>query len=375
MSKRSLRYGMIGGGTGSFIGAVHRRAIALDGQATLAAGALSSTPENSLASARDLGLPADRSYGSWREMIEKESKRGSSDRLDFISVVTPNHVHFEPVLAALNAGFHVVCDKPLVHTIEEGEQLVKAARAKGVILAVTYNYTGYPMVRRAAELVRTGALGTIRKAFVEYHQGWLATPLEQTGQKQAAWRTNPAQAGAGSLGDIGSHAENLLHTITGLSIQSLCADVTTFVPGRKVDDDAAVLLRLSGGARGVLTCSQVCVGCENSLSIRVFGTDASLAWRQESPNVLEFTPRDGSTRLMTRGGADAGAGASATRLPQGHPEGFHEAFANVYLGVFAAIRGEKDAAFPTGEDGVRGVRFIHACLDSARRGGVWVDWR
>lgn len=373
MSTRTLRYGMIGGGAGSFIGAVHRRALALDGHATLVAGALSGTPEKSMASARELGLPGDRSYGTWREMIEKESKRGKDDRLDFVSVVTPNHVHFEPVLAALNAGFHVVCDKPLVHTVEQGEHLVKVARAKGAVLAVTYNYTGYPMVKRAAELVATGALGTIRKVFVEYLQGWLATPLEQTGQKQAAWRTNPAMAGAGSLGDIGSHAENILSTITGLSIESLCADVTTFVPGRKVDDDAAVLLRLSGGARGVLTCSQVCAGCENSLSIRVFGTEASLSWRQESPNVLEFTPRDGSARLLTRGGADAGAGARATRLPPGHPEGFHEAFANVYLGLFAAIRGEKDASFPTGEDGVRGVRFIHACLESAKRGGVWVD--
>jgi predicted dehydrogenase len=361
---------MIGGGSGAFIGAVHRRALALDAQATLVAGALSGTPEKALASARELGLSPDRSYATWQELIHRESQRHGSQRPDFVVVVTPNHLHFAPVLAAIEAGFNVVCDKPLTHSSKEADQLVAAAKKRNVILAVTYNYTGYPMVKRAAELVRSGALGTIRKVFVEYHQGWLATPLEREGQKQALWRTDPTLAGAGSLGDIGSHAENLLSTITALTIESLCADVTTFVPGRRVDDDASVLLRLSGGARGVLTCSQVCVGCENSLSIRVYGTEASIQWGQESPNVLVFSPRDAAPRLLTRAGPEGGAGA--TRLPPGHPEGFHEAFANVYLAVIAAIRDVPGQTFPTGTDGARGVRFIEACLDSANRGGAWV---
>jgi len=371
MGARVLKYGMIGGGAGSFIGAVHRRAIALDGQATLVAGALSSSRERAMESARELGLAADRSYGTWEEMLKGESARQGAERLDFVVVVTPNHAHYAPVKAFLEAGFHVVCDKPLVHTPEEAEALVKAAKARGVVLAVTYNYSGYPMVRRAAELVASGALGTVRKAFVEYHQGWLATAIEKDGQKQASWRTDPALAGAGSLGDIGTHAENLLSVVTGKKIESLCADVTTFVPGRRVDDDVSVLIRMSDGAKAVLTCSQVCVGCENSLSIRVHGTEGSLAWRQETPNVLEFTPRDGTLRLITRGGAEAGIGAKSTRLPPGHPEGFHEAFANVYLGVLSKIRGEA-GVFPTGEDGARGVRFIHACLESAKRNGAWV---
>jgi predicted dehydrogenase len=367
---RPLTYGMIGGGTGSFIGAVHRRAIALDGQATLVAGALSSTREKSLASAKELGLAPERSYGSWQEMIQREAARTGDERLDFVVVVTPNHVHFEPVLAALNAGFHVACDKPLTHTAAQAEALVEAAKARGVVLAVTYNYTGYPMVKHAAQLVRSGALGQIRKVFVEYHQGWLATAIERDGHKQASWRTDPAMAGAGALGDIGSHAENLLATITGLGVESLCADVTTFVPGRKVDDDAAVLLRLSGGARGVLTCSQVCVGCENSLSIRVHGSEGSLWWRQESPSVLEFSRQGEATRLLTRGGPQGGA--MGTRLPPGHPEGFHEAFANVYLGISGAIRVDGSAVYPTGADGARGVRFVQACVKSGSGGGVWV---
>ena len=302
MGARVLKYGMIGGGAGSFIGAVHRRAIALDGQATLVAGALSSSRERAMESARELGLAPDRSYGTWEEMLKGESARQGAERLDFVVVVTPNHAHYAPVKAFVEAGFHVVCDKPLVHTPEEAEVLVNAAKARGVVLAVTYNYSGYPMVRRAAELVASGALGTVRKAFVEYHQGWLATALEESGQKQASWRTDPKFAGAGSLGDIGTHAENLLTMVTGKRIESLCADVTSFVAGRRVDDDVSVLIRMNDGAKAVLTCSQVCVGCENSLSIRVHGTEGSLAWRQESPNVLEFTPRDGTMRLITRGG-------------------------------------------------------------------------
>lgn len=376
-----LSFGMIGGGQGAFIGAVHRTAAIMDGQARLVAGALSSTPERALASGRALGLADDRNYPTWRAMLEGELARPREERIDFVSIVTPNHAHFEPARAFAEAGFHVVLDKPMVLNSEQAEELVRVVRASGVVFAVTYNYTGYPMVKRAAELVRSGAIGLVRKVFVEYHQGWLATHLEATGQKQAAWRTDPSLAGAGAVGDIGSHAENLVSTVTGLPIAELCADVSTFVPGRRIDDDAAVLLRFEGGARGVLTCSQVCVGEENNLCLRVYGEKGALAWRQENPNELWYTPESGPRRLITRGTPDAGeAAARATRIPPGHPEGFFEAFANIYRGVVEAIRAQREGRAPTGlgtefptvEDGARGVRFIEKVLESGRAGGVWV---
>lgn len=368
-----LKLGMVGGGTDAFIGAVHRRAATLDGEALIVAGALSSTPERALASGRALGLDPRRTYPTWREMLAGESALPHGERIDLVSIVTPNHVHFDVARAFLEAGFHVVCDKPLVHTSAQAEVLAGLVARTGRILGVTYNYTGYPLVIRARELVAQGALGTIRKVFVEYHQGWLATPLDRAGQKQALWRADPAQAGAGALGDIGTHAENLASFVGGLEIDSLCADVTSFVPDRRVDDDAAVLIRFKGGAKGVLTCSQVCVGCENSLSIRVHGTTGSLAWRQEDPNVLELRAMDAPLQLITRAGDQAGRVAnSLSRLPPGHPEGFHEAFANVYRGIFAAIRGEPGPAFPGIVEGARGVRFIERALASARAGGAWV---
>ncbi|MCB9840850.1 MAG: Gfo/Idh/MocA family oxidoreductase [Phycisphaeraceae bacterium] len=386
-----LIYAMIGGGQGAFIGAVHRMAAALDQQATLVAGALSSTPEKSLASARALALPPDRSYPTWQAMLEAEAARPADQRLDFVSIVTPNDTHYPIARAFVDAGFNVILDKPMVHTSKQAADLVAAVERHGVVLAVTYNYTGYPLVREAARLVRTGALGTIRKVFVEYHQGWLATRLEASGQKQADWRTDPARSGiAGAVGDIGSHAENLVATITGLTIESLCADATTFVEGRRLDDDASVLLRFTGGARGVLTCSQVCVGQENNLSIRVYGTEGALAWRQEEPNRLEFTTRDGPRQVLTRGSASLGPeAAAATRLPAGHPEAFIEAFANIYRGAFEAIRARKAAAatsterggrvfqpdsnltYPNVHDGARGVRFIEGVIASSSAGGVW----
>ncbi|GJQ30910.1 MAG: oxidoreductase [Phycisphaerae bacterium] len=376
---KPITYGMIGGGQGAFIGAVHRMAASLDHQARLVAGALSSTPEKSLASGRDLGLPDDRNYPTWQAMLEGEQAR--PDRIDFVSIVTPNHAHFEPANAFAAAGFHVVLDKPMVLNSGQAATLAATVAKSGVVFAVTYNYTGYPLVKKAADLVRSGTLGVVRKVFVEYHQGWLATPLEATGQKQAGWRTDPKRAGAGAVGDIGSHAENLVATITGLEIESLCADAATFVPGRTIDDDAAVLLRFKGGAKGVLTCSQVCVGEENNLSIRVYGSEGALAWRQENPNELWHTPRDQPRRLITRAGADAGPqAAAATRLPSGHPEGFIEAFANVYRGVIGAIRAKREGRtpdglatqFPTVHDGARGVRFIERVLESSARGGVWI---
>jgi len=391
-----LTYAMIGGGQGAFIGAVHRMACALDQQAVLVAGALSSSPERALASARDLNLPHGRSYPSWLAMLEAERARSPADRLDFVSIVTPNDSHFPIAHAFVSAGFNVVMDKPMVHTSAQAAELAAAVARAGVVLAITYNYTGYPLVKEAARLVRSGALGTVRKVFVEYHQGWLATAVEQSGQKQADWRTDPARSGiAGAVGDIGSHAENLLATITALELESLCADVTTFVPGRRLDDDASVLLRFAGGARGVLTCSQVCVGEDNNLSIRIYGTEGSLAWRQEDPNRLEHTPRSGPRHIITRASSTVGPeAAAATRLPAGHPEAFIEAFANVYRGAFEAIRARKaDASgnrnaneqgvrgvphrpaitYPTVHDGARGVRFIEKVIESGRAGGAWVS--
>lgn len=376
-----LRYGMVGGGRDAFIGAVHRMAAALDGQTDFVAGALSSSPEKSIASGRDLGLADDRNYESWQQMLERESAR--ADRIDFVSIVTPNHMHFPVARAFVEAGFHVVLDKPMVLSSEEATQLAEVLDKAGVVFAVTYNYTGYPMVKQAAHLVRSGAIGEIRKVFVEYHQGWLSGKLEESGQKQASWRTDPKRSGiAGCVGDIGTHAENLVATVTALEIESLCADVTTFVEGRALDDDAAVLLRFKGGAKGVLTCSQVCFGEENGLTLRVYGTKGAVSWKQEEPNHLIHTPADGAKRILTRGGPESGASAHATRLPPGHPEAFIEAFANVYRGAIAAIRARQTGDKPTGlaaelpavRDGVQGVRFIERVIESGRQGGAWVSF-
>lgn len=380
----TLPYAMIGGGTGSFIGAVHRKAAALDGRLRLAAGAFSSTPERSRASAAEIGIAPDRAYGTWQQLIEAEAARTGPDRIAFVTIVTPNHLHFAPVKAALQAGLHVVCDKPFTVNVGQAEELAGLARDRGLVCAVTYNYSGYPMVRHASELVRTGMLGQVRKVFVEYHQGWLATPLEATGMKQAAWRTDPAQAGAGgSLGDIGTHAEQLVRFVTGLEIGSLCADLTAFVHGRQLDDDAAVLLRFNDSlAKGVLTCSQVCIGEGNNLSLRVYGETGALTWRQERPDELVLAALGGEPRLLTRGSEGLGKRAkAATRLPPGHPEGFLEAFANLYAGVAEAIEAKRAGRepgplareLPTAHDGLAGVRFVEACTSSAAAGSAWVE--
>ena len=377
-----IRYGMVGGGRGAFIGAVHRKACALDGEAVLVAGALSSDPERARASAADLGLDPSRGYGTWREMLERESALPEDERIELVSIVTPNDAHFEPALAFVEAGFAVVCDKPLVHTSEQAERLAAAVRERGSVFAVTYNYTGYPLVREARDLVRRGELGEIRKVAVGYTQGWLSTLLEATGQKQADWRTDPSRSGvAGAMGDIGSHAENLLATITGLHVTHVCADLTTFVDGRKLDDDASVLLRLDGGARGVLTASQIAIGYENQLEIGVYGTAGSLSWRQEEPNELVLRKPDEPVRILTRGNPYLGEAAQkATRIPSGHPEAFIEAFANVYLGAFEAVRaraasttpGPLEADFPTVEDGARGVRVIERVVESSASDEKWL---
>ena len=370
----AIRYGMVGGGRDAFIGAVHRMAARLDDSMVLVAGALSSTPDKAIASAADLGLDASRRYGSWQDMLTSESALSKDERIECVVIVTPNDVHYAPAKAALEAGFHVVCDKPMTCTNEQSQDLVETAARTGRVFAVTYNYTGYPMVRQARDMVCSGAIGAVRKVFVEYLQGWLATPVESSGQKQAHWRTDPARAGAGgAMGDIGSHAENLVSFVTGLEVSEICSDVTAFVDGRVIDDDTTVLLRFHGGARGVLSASQVCVGQRNGLTLRVFGETGSLSWCQEHPDQLHVTTLDGHDTTLHRG--DDGLCESAvvaTRLPGGHPEAFIEGFANVYCSVAAAIRAGKDDGeafvYPTAADGARGVRFINAVVAAGGQG-------
>lgn len=373
---------MVGGGRDAFIGRVHRLAAALDHEAVFTAGALSSTPDKAIASGNDLGLAKDRNYPTWQAMLEGERTRPRGDRIDFVSIVTPNHAHFEPARAFAEAGFHVVLDKPMVLDSSQAAALASTVDRAGVVCAITYNYSGYPMVKHARHMVRSGALGAIRKVIVEYNQGWLATSLESGGQKQADWRTDPARSGlGGAIGDIGSHAEQLMSCITGLHLEAICADLTTFVPGRKLDDDANVLLRLSGGARGVLIASQIEIGCENDLRIRVFGDAASLEWRQEQPNDLSFRPSNGPEQILRRGNAYlCDEAKAATRIPPGHPEAFIEAFANIYRGAFAAMCSGKGGAayggapgfeFPTVRDGARGVAFIESVVASSRSDRKW----
>lgn len=382
---RKLRYAMVGGGQGAFIGAVHRKAMALDGQMELVAGALSSDPQRARASGAELGLADARNHGRWEDLLANELARPAHERIDFVSIVTPNHMHFPVANAFAEAGIHVVCDKPLVHSSEECQALERAVRRSGCVFGVTYNYTGYPLVREARELVAKGLIGEVRKVIVEYNQGWLATNLEATGQKQAGWRTDPARSGlAGAIGDIGSHAENLVATVTGLELDSICADLTTFVPGRRLDDDGNVLLRFTNGAKGVLIASQIEVGCENDLRLRVFGERGTLEWHQEEPNRLVHAPIDGPPRVLTRGSPWLGEAARrATRLPTGHPEAFLEAFANVYLGVAAHIRAVQagkapdplEADYPRLADGARGVHFIEKVVESAGSQAKWTPMR
>ena len=383
---RKLRYAMVGGGRDAFIGAVHRHAMALDGQYTFVAGALSSSPEKALASGRDLGLADARNHGSWQALLADELDRPIEERVDVVSIVTPNHVHYEVARAFVDAGFHVVCDKPLVHTSAQADDLLACVAKQGTVFAVTYNYTGYPMVRQAREMVRAGTIGRVRKVIVEYQQGWLATQLESSTNKQADWRTDPARSGiAGAIGDIGSHAENLMLSVTGLEIESLCADLTAFVPGRRLDDDGNLLLRFKGGARGVLIASQIEAGCENDIRLRVYGERGMLDWRQEDPNHLVHAPVDAPRMTLTRNAPWlSDAAKRACRLPPGHPEAFIEAFSNLYLGVAADIRSRlehgqpasrENADYPRIEDGARGVRFIEKTVESAASAQKWTAMR
>lgn len=374
---------MIGGGRGAFIGAVHRIAAIMDGQAQLVAGAFSSDPQRSKDSGADLMLPADRVYASYEEMAKAEAVRPANDRLDFVVIVTPNHQHFPPAKLFLESGFNVVCDKPVTFDRKQAETLRKIVAKTKKVFVLTHNYTGNPMVKEAREMVRTGKLGEIRKVVVEYPQGWLSARLEDTGQKQASWRVDPKRSGAaGAMGDIGTHAENLARYITGLEIDELCADLTTFVKGRKLDDDGNVLLRFKGGAKGVLHASQISVGEENNLNIRVYGEKGGLEWHQENPNELIVKYPDRPSELWRRGnGYVSDVAKKFTRTPSGHPEGYLEAFANIYAEAFRAIRAEvggeplpEDLDFPTIDDGVYGMAFIETVVKSSKLGAKWVKF-
>ena len=380
---RKLRFGMIGGGRGAFIGAVHRIAAILDGQAVLVAGAFSSEAARSRASGEDLFLDPTRVYGSYQEMAKAEATKPAAERLDFVVIVTPNHQHFPPAKLFLESGFNVVCDKPVTFNLAEAVKLRAIVRRTRKVFVLTHNYTGNAMVKQAREMVRTGKLGAIRKVVVEYPQGWLATRLEGSGQKQATWRTDPKRSGAaGAMGDIGTHAENLAHYITGLEISELCADLTAFVPGRRLDDDGNILVRFKGGAKGILHASQISVGEENNLNIRIYGEKAGLEWQQEHPNELLVKFPDQPKQTWRRGnGYVSDTAKKFTRIPAGHPEGYLEAFANIYQEAFRAIRAEvagkkmpSDLDFPTIDDGVEGMAFIDTVVKSSARGAKWLKF-
>jgi predicted dehydrogenase len=377
---RRLRLGMVGGGQGAFIGAVHRIAARLDDRYQLVAGALSSDPERAKASAAELGIPPERAYGSFAEMAEKEVAR--DDAIDVVAIVTPNHVHHPAAKAFLEAGIHVICDKPMTTTVEDAQDLVETVRRTGLVFGLTHNYTGFPMVREARARVEAGELGKLRVVQVEYPQDWLTTRLEETGQKQAAWRTDPAQSGGGAIGDIGSHAFNLAAFVSGLEAEQLCAELSTFVSGRRVDDNCSILLRYAGGARGMLWASQVAPGNDNALRLRVYGDQGGLAWQQEVPDFLELFPLGRPPQKIVRAHPSAGASAGrVTRIPPGHVEGYLEGFANLYSDCAEQITARLEARepdpgallVPSVEDGARGVKFITAAIESSARGAVWTD--
>jgi predicted dehydrogenase len=374
---RKLRAGIVGGGQGSFIGAVHRRAAELDGEAEVVAGAMSADPQRAEASAQAWYLK--RSYESFNEMAESETSL--RDGIDFVMVTVPNHLHYQVARTFLEHGFHVVCDKPMTFNLEEAQALVALVEQKKLIFALTHNYTGYPAVRHARHLVRSGAIGTVRKVLVEYVQDWLMEPVEHAGNKQAVWRTDPSRSGiGGSLGDIGTHAENLLEFITGLKIAAICADLTAFIEGRQLDDDANMLLRLENGGKGILTCSQIAAGEENALSIRIYGSKAGLEWHQMEPNTLQFKQPGQPLQLLRTGLPYMSDDAKAvTRLPAGHPEGFLEAFANIYRLAIADIRrielgAPPEGGYPTVYDGLRGMQFITKAVESSQKAAIWIDF-
>ena len=372
MAQRRLRLGMVGGGRGAFIGGVHRIASRIDDRWELVAGALSSDPERARLSGEDLGIAPDRCYSDFREMARAEAAR--EDGIDAVSIVTPNHMHAEPAIAFLEAGINVICDKPLAATPEQAQRIADAVQGAKARFILTHNYTGYPLMRQAREMIARGDLGEIRLVQAEYAQDWLTESVEATGNKQATWRTDPTQAGAGALGDIGTHAFNLLSFVTGLRPEALLADLQSFGAGRQVDDNAHVILRFQNGARGMLWASQVAPGNENGLRLRIYGTKAGIEWHQENPNVMTFAPLGEAKRILTRGGAGLGGGSNQfTRIPPGHPEGYLEGFATIYSDAADLIAGTGDGALLPGiEAGLDGMWFIGACQESSRQNGVWV---
>jgi predicted dehydrogenase len=379
MTPRRLRLGMVGGGEGAFIGAVHRIAARIDDRYELVAGALSSDPARAQKSAAALHIAPERSYDDFATMAEREA--GRPDGIDVVAIVTPNHLHHAPAKAFAHAGIDVICDKPLTSTLDDAHDLAATVRDAGVVFALTHNYTGYPLVRQARAMVAAGEIGAVRTIQVEYAQDWLTTKLEDGGQKQAAWRTDPARSGAaGSVGDIGTHAFNLAEFVSGLEVEQIAAELSRFVPGRALDDNAQMLLRLSGGARGSLWCSQVAPGCENGLRLRVYGERGGLEWAQEQPNLLLHTPHGEPPRAIRRGGAGTTAvAAHATRIPAGHPEGYLEAFAQLYRDIAEQIAARRagrppDPAsldVPGIEAGLRGMRFITAAVASSDADATW----
>jgi predicted dehydrogenase len=376
LPQRRLRAGIVGGGRGAFIGAVHRMAAELDGEAQVVAGALSSHPQIALESAAAWGL--ERAYTSYKDMAAAEAAAGNG--IDFVIIATPNDLHYPVAKAFLEAGIHVVCDKPLALTVAEGQELVRLVEGGRRLFALTHAYSGYPAVRQAREMVRDGRLGDIRKVMVEYTQDWLMEPLESRGNRQAAWRTDPARAGPGGcVGDIGTHAAHLLEFVTHLPIEALCADLSSFVAGRRLDDDASILLRLRGGAKGTLVCSQIACGEENRLALRVYGTQAGLEWHQQEPNTLIHKPAGKPWALLRTGQSYLGESARAvTRLPGGHPEGYLEAFANLYRAFIRDVRrvgrGEPPLRdYPGIEAGLRGLHFVAQSVASSRAGSVWMS--
>ncbi|MBO6636761.1 MAG: Gfo/Idh/MocA family oxidoreductase [Roseitalea sp.] len=378
MAGRPIRLGMVGGGRDAFIGAVHRIAARIDGHYQLVAGAFSSTAEKSRASGRDLGLPDDRVYGDFTAMAKREARLKGG--IDAVAIVTPNHMHYPVAREFLKRGIHVICDKPLTAALGEARKLAKLAEQSDALFVLTHNYTGYPMVRQARQMVADGELGALRLVQMEYAQDWLTEDLESTGQKQAGWRTDPARSGAGgAIGDIGTHALSLGLFTSGLTVEALSADLHSFVDGRRVDDNAHILVRFAGGARGMLWCSQVAPGNENGLRLRLYGDKGGLEWAQEHPNHLWFTPFGETKRLITRNGAGAGEAAGrVSRIPPGHPEGYLEGFATIYTEAAHAIRAKgageavpADVIYPTVHDGLIGVAFVEACVRSSKRNAAW----
>jgi predicted dehydrogenase len=370
-----LRMGMVGGGLDAMAGELHRRAAALDSRVDLVAGALSSTPERSLAAGKVWGLA--RAYGTWQEMLRAEAKLPAGERIEFVTVATPNHLHADISTAFAESGFHVACDKPIGISLDEARQLCRVVERTGIVFLLTHNYTGYPMVKQARHMISMGELGTLIKVLIDYPQGWLLHPIEKQGHKGAAWRTNPSMSGAaGCLADIGSHAQHMMHTVTGLEIEALCAEFGR-LHGRKVDDDISLLLRLRGGARGILTASQVMAGEEGGPNFRIYGTQGALEWKQLEPESLLYRRPGEPMRILRRGEPYlCDAAKRASRLPPGHPEGYYEAFGNLYRGFADAIVARREGVrteedFPTAVDGARTMAFIETALESNAAGGKW----